>query len=76
MKYYFIGYRFGNYGYGNIEVSCEIGIKSFDDLEEIRDQIQDSFSKIKDRIIITNFKELKFKSKGFKIKWVMDFLIQ
>lgn len=68
MKYYFISYRFGNHGYGNMEVACDIGIRSFDDLNEIRDKLQDTNPGITDHIIITNFKELEFKSKGFKLK--------
>lgn len=68
MKYYFISYRFGDYGYGNTEIASEFGIRSFDDLNDIRDMIKTNDSKIKDNVIIMNFIELRNKSKSFKLK--------
>lgn len=66
MKYYFVSYRFGDHGYGNIEVECEKGIRSCDDLDEIRKQIKTAFPKITNKVIITNFIQLKYKSKEFR----------
>lgn len=74
---YFISYHFldniSNSRFGNIEIIRDAQIKSFEDLQEIKEVIEMHY-KFKN-VVIMNYQLLNLKSEWGRKQWMLEFMI-